>query len=166
MLTLFFYGDELNPPTPHPQQIMNRINPDIDIIIYILDTVLKARPEDSFCKSLRQQYIERGGLSKKQLEGLYGKAQKVEGVHPGRLATLEAIIRKKHTTHRSQATITAEMPGKDEAAGQMIEEILARYPQHKGLLLLKATYKKQDLSAAQKDELQRFYKLLMKKPAP
>ncbi len=145
---------------------MNRINPDIDIVIYILDTVLKARPDDHFCKSLRQQYIERGGLSRKQLEGLYGKAQRIENIHPGRLATLEAIIRKKHTTHRSKASITAAVPEKDETAGKMIEEILARYPQHKGLLLLKAIDEKQDLSATQKDELQRFYKLLMKKPAP
>ena len=74
---------------------MNRIDPDIDIIADLLKAVLKVRPEDGFCSSLLQQYQQRGGLSKKQLEGLLGKATKFTETTPGKLATLEAIIKKK-----------------------------------------------------------------------
>ena len=35
-----------------------------------------AFPASAFIKSLHQQYLNRGGLSKKQLEGLYQIAQK------------------------------------------------------------------------------------------
>ncbi len=142
----------------------NRINPDIDIVAYILKAVLTAKPDDVFCKSLQQQYAERGGLSKKQLEGLQSKASRVVGIHPGRLATLEAIIKKKHVTHRSTATIIAVPDQKDTAAGEMIAAILEKAPQHKRVLLFNAKYEKEGkLLQADKDELQKFYKLLIGK---
>jgi hypothetical protein len=140
-----------------------RTNPDMDIVAYILEAVLKAKPDDSFCKSIHMQYIERGGLSKKQLEGLQGKAQRIEGIHPGKLATLEAIIKKKHVTHRSTVTITKVEEQKDEAAGKMISDILEKYPQHKRVLLFKSKFEKDGkLIVAEKEELEKFYKLLMK----
>ncbi len=40
-------------------------------------------------------------LSKKQLEGLYQKALKVESIPDGKLATLEAVIMKKPTRYKS-----------------------------------------------------------------
>ena len=140
-----------------------RINPDIDIIAYVLQEVLKQKPDDAFCQSLQQQYAERGGLSKKQLEGLQGKAIKLPGMHPGRMATLEAIIKKKHVTHRSQVTVVPSQPQKDDEAGQMIKDILAGYPQHKRVLLFKANFEKEGkLALSEKAELERFYKLLKK----
>ena len=141
----------------------SRINPDIDIIAYVLQEVLKQKPDDTFSRSLQQQYSERGGLSKKQLEGLQGKAVKLPGMHPGRMATLEAIIKKKHVTHRSQVSLVAAQPEKDDEAGQMITGILAKYPQHKRVLLFKANFDKDGkLPLAEKEELKRFCKLLMK----
>ncbi len=140
-----------------------RTNPDMDIVAYMLEAVLKAKPDDSFCKSIQTQYIERGGLSKKQLEGLYGKAQRIEGIHPGKLATLEAIIKKKHVTQRSTVTITKVEDEKDEAVEKMIAEILEKYPQHKRVLLFKSKFEKDGkLIVAEKEELEKFYKLLMK----
>ena len=140
----------------------NRINPDIDIIAYILEAVLKEKPEDSFCQSLHQQYRERGGLSKKQLEGLMGKAERVTGIHPGRLATLEAIIKKKHVTHRSQVTVSAAEPEKDTEAENMLTAILTKYPGHKRVLLFKSNFEKEGkLSVSEKEELVRFHKLLL-----
>jgi hypothetical protein len=140
-----------------------RTNPDMDIVAYMLEAVLKAKPDDSFCKSIQIQYIERGGLSKKQLEGLQGKAQRIEGIHPGKLATLEAIIKKKHVTHRSTVTIKKVEEQNDEAAGKMITDILEKYPQHKRVLLFKIKFEKDGkLIVAEKEELEKFYKLLMK----
>ena len=57
---------------------MVRLNPDVDIVLDILKAVVEAQPLSSFAKSIHDQYIERGGLSKKQLEGLYNKALKVK----------------------------------------------------------------------------------------
>ena len=141
---------------------MQRINPDIDIVAYIIDAVLSAKPNDAFCKSISIQYMERGGLSKKQLEGLQGKAARIPGINPGRLATLEAIIKKKHVTHRSEATLTTVEKTIDEEAGRLIAEILEKYPLHKRVLLFSSNYKKDGLLALnEKEELIRFHKLLI-----
>ncbi len=141
----------------------SRTNPDIDIIAYILDAVIAAKPDDAFCKSLKQQYIERGGLSKKQLEGLQGKALRIPDIHPGRMATLEAIIKKKHVTHRSTVTLQKVADEKDTASGEKIEAILAKYPQHKRVLLFKIKFDKDGkLAVPERDELERFHKLLIK----
>ncbi len=140
---------------------LHRINPDIDIVADIIEAVLAAKPDDAFCKSIRIQYMERGGLSKKQLEGLQGKANRIPGIPPGKLATLEAIIKKKHVTHRSEATITSTVKTNDKEAGNMIAEILSKYPQHKRVVLFKSYFDKDGiLGTADKDELVKFYKIL------
>ena len=79
---------------------MQRLKPDVDIVLDILKAVLDAQPLSSFTQSLLHQYQERGGLSKKQLQGLYGKASKINSIPPNKLATLEAIILKKHTKEK------------------------------------------------------------------
>ena len=61
---------------------MQRLKPDVDIVLDILKAVLEAQPLSSFTQSLLFQYQERGGLSKKQLEGLYSKATKVKTIPP------------------------------------------------------------------------------------
>jgi hypothetical protein len=143
--------------------MQQRINPDIDIVTYILETVLQAKPDDGFCKSLQIQYMERGSLSKKQLEGLYGKAQRIPDIHPGRLATLEAIIKKKHVTQRSAVTIKPVLEENDTEAAKMIDAILAINAAHKRVVLFKSKFEKDGkLVAADKAELEKFYKLLVK----
>ena len=79
---------------------MQRLKPGVDIVLDVLKAVAEAQPHSEFAQSILRQYQERGGLSKKQLEGLYGKAQKIKSIPPGKLATLEAIILKKHTKSR------------------------------------------------------------------
>lgn len=141
---------------------MHRINPDIDIVAYIIEAILIAKPEDAFCKSVRIQYMERGGLSKKQLEGLHGKAVRLPNINPGKLATLEAIIKKKHVTQRSEVTIVQKKLQPDEAAGNMITTILERFPTHKRVIYFKNNYNKDAMLAAnEKEELARFYKILI-----
>ena len=78
-------------------QKVTRLQPrEVDVTMDILNILLKERADSPFVKSLHQQYCERGGLSKKQLEGLHNKAAKVKEVPPQKLATLEAIIKLKN----------------------------------------------------------------------
>ena len=140
---------------------MQRLKPDVDIVLDILKAVLEAQPLSSFTQSLLHQYQERGGLSKKQLEGLYSKATKVKTIPPGKMATLEAIILRKHSKHKSELPTATPLYEKDEETGKMIEAILARYPQHKRVLFFKLKYDNNEIfSASEKTELQKFNKLL------
>lgn len=141
--------------------MLQRKKPDVDIVSDILKAVMEARPDNAFVKSLAFQYEERGGLSKKQLEGLYHKAVKVDSISEAKLTTLEAIIKKKPTRFKSPAPVATPLYTKDEAAGKMISDILAKYPQHKMVLFLKAKYDNNEtLSVAEIADLQRFSKLL------
>ena len=60
---------------------MKRKKLDVDIVLDILKETLAANPTSSFTASLLHQYQERGGLSKKQLEGLHHKASKVNTIN-------------------------------------------------------------------------------------
>ena len=140
---------------------MQRLKPDVDIVLDILKAVLEAQPLSSFTQSLLHQYQERGGLSKKQLEGLYNKATKVKSIPPGKLATLEAIILRKHSKHKSELPATTPLYKRDEEMGMMIEAILKKFPQHKRVLFFKSKYDNNEIfSAGEKTELQKFNKLL------
>lgn len=140
---------------------MDRIRPDVDIIKDLLEAVLEVQPDSSFTQSLLHQYQERGGLSKKQLQGLYGKAQKVKSIPAGKLATLEAIILKRPTRDKSPLPSAEPFYLKDEETGRMIAAILEKYPQHKRVLYYKSKYDNNEvLPATEMTELQKFYKLL------
>ena len=119
---------------------MQRKKIDVDIIMDILEAAAVTYPESAFIKSLTHQYIERGGLSKKQLQGLYDKATKAKAIAPHKLATLEAVILKKPNRYKSELPASAPLYAKNESAGKMIETILAKYPQHKRVLFLKSKY--------------------------
>lgn len=135
----------------------------IDVLLDILNEMVKAHPNSNFVNSLHQQYCNRGGLSKKQLEGLHSKASKTESISQGKLATLEAIIKKKPTRERAAATISAPLPAKDEAVGKTISAILEKYPQHKRVLFLQSKYDhNENISATEIAEIEKFKKLLLK----
>lgn len=134
----------------------------IDIIAKILDALYAHNPDALFVMSLMHQYEERGSLSKKQLEGLLSKAQKVKDLPPNWLGTLEAIILKMPTRYKSTETITASpIYQKDEEAGQLMNAILEKYPQHKRVLFLRTKYENNEvLSVDEIGELKKFYKVL------
>ena len=133
----------------------------MDIIKDLLEAVLVAQPESSFTRSLLNQYLERGGLSKKQLEGLYNKAAKIKTIPANKLATLEAVILKRPTRYKSALPPAEPLYKKDEVAGKMLEAILAKYPQHKRAVFLKSKYDNNEvLSATEIGELQKFNKLV------
>lgn len=140
---------------------MKRLRPDVDIVLDILKEVAAAFPENNFTQSILFQYQERGGLSKKQLQGLYGKASKLKTIPANKLATLEAIILHKHIKERSSLPASSPLYVKDEETGKMIEAILARYPEHKRVLFLKSRYDNNEtLGQAEKAELKKFSKLI------
>jgi hypothetical protein len=142
---------------------MQSNRPKLDIINMLLEDCIMAYPVSSFVISIYQQYQQRGWLSKKQLQGLYGKASKINGVLPGRLAALETIIKQMPTRDRSELPETIPMFEKDEAAGNLMVEILAKYPAHKRVLFLKAKYDNNEIiSPAEVAELNKFKKLLFK----
>ncbi len=135
---------------------------DVDIVMDILKAMLEAKPESVFINSLYSQYCNRGGLSKKQLEGLYAKASGVPGIPPGKLATLQAIIKKKPTRYKSEVVVKNEGPVKDATIGQLIESILQKHPEHKRVLYLQSKYIHNDpLSPAEITEIQKFARLLV-----
>lgn len=141
---------------------MRRIRPDLDIVLDILQAVETAYPENEFIRSIHRQYIERGGLSKKQLQGLWGKAGKLKNIPAGKLATLEAIILKKPSKTKSTGvSVPAELSEKNDGAKEMILDILSRYPGHKRVLFLQAKLdQKVTLSPAELTDLQRLFKIL------
>lgn len=143
---------------------MIRKNPNVDVIRDVLKLTLEAYPESNFIKNLLFQYQERGGLSKKQLQDLYTKASKVNTIPSGKLATLEAVILKKPTRYKSPMPVAAPAFIKSEKTGELINDILAKYPQHKMVLFLKTKYDNNEpLSVTETAEIERFYKILISK---
>jgi len=142
---------------------MIKKKPGIDIIDKILDACYKHNPDALFIMSLMHQYEERGSLSKKQLEGLFQKAQKVTDMPQSWLATLEAEILKRPTKDKTPALEIKPLYVKDELTEQLIDQILAKYPQHKRVVFLQSKFSNNEpLSGDEKKEIEKFHKLLIK----
>lgn len=138
----------------------------VDVILDVLEAAHTAYPDSVFISSLLFQYQERGGLSKKQLEGLFGKASKISSIPESKLATLQAIILKKPAKYKSEKPTAIAIEQKDENLGNTIDAILEKFPQHKRLLFYKAMYDSNKVfSAAEKTEIEKFKKLLLKDSA-
>jgi hypothetical protein len=143
---------------------MQQKKPDVDVIHDVLRSTVSALPDSVFVNSLLQQYRERGFLSKKQLEGLHGKALKTGKVAPARLATLEAIIKKMPTRYKSEKPVVVAAKEEDGEAKKQIEAILAIHPAHKRMLYQQARLRNRDvLSKTEVEEVERLYKLLVMK---
>ena len=140
---------------------MQPIKDRLDMINEVLEECILAYPLSSFIISLYKQYQQRGSLSKKQLQGLYGKASKIESLPPGKLAAIEAIIKRMPTRYKSELPEPKPLFEKEESTGLMISEILSRYPTHKRVLVLKVKYDNNDLfTSADMADLKRFHALL------
>jgi len=137
--------------------------PGVDVILDVLLAAQAALPASVFINSLLQQYRERGGLSRKQLEGLHAKASKLSQVPPAKLATLQAIILKKPQRHCSATPVSAPIVTRDPVPATLIRQILERYPAHKRVLYLKARYEQMgSLPEVEKKELERLAGILLK----
>ena len=139
---------------------MYRKKPDVDVILDILDAAVVAYPNSAFLQSLRSQYQERGGLSKKQLEGLFKKTQTLHTIPDNKRATLQAEILKRPNRYKSEKPAITPLYQKDERIGTMVQTVLAKYPQHKRVLFFKLRYDNNEtLTTAEVTELEKFYKL-------
>lgn len=137
--------------------------PEVDIIRDLLRVAHEAQPDSKFIQGLYIHYEEKGGLSKKQMIGLQQKLVKLKDIPLGWMATLEAEILKKPTRYRSALPENKPMFEKDERIGQMIHQILEKYPQHKRVLFLKNKYDNNEVFApADISELEKFHKILIK----
>jgi hypothetical protein len=141
---------------------MENKKPGVDIINEVLEACILAYPVSSFIISLYKQYISRGWLTKKQLQGLHGKAQKINDLAPGKLAALEAIINKMPTRYKSEApTEIKPLYQKDEETGKLIQAVLEKYPQHKRVLFLQSKYQNNEpLSSTELTDLKNFVRML------
>lgn len=134
---------------------------EVDIVNDVLEECILAYPVSSFVISLYKQYMQRGSLSKKQLQGLHSKASTIENIQQNKLATLEAIIKKMPTRNKSELPENKPMFEKNESVGVIITTILTKYPHHKRVLFLRSKYENNDLlSVTEIDELKKFEKLL------
>ena len=139
----------------------------IDIVNEVLEACILAYPVSSFVISLYKQYTTRGSLSKKQLQGLYSKAGKIEGFSVARLATLEALIKKMPTRFKSELPVNTSTPENNEDNKKMIEEILFKFPMHKRVLYLKSLLESNHpLTSSDIEDLKRFSKLAGNKKTP
>lgn len=136
---------------------------EIDIVERILDACYKSNDFPLFIMSLMHQYEERGSLSKKQLQGLYYKAEKVKEIPANWLATLQAKIAKMPNRFKQTEEIQIKpLYEKDKRVGDIIDAILAKYPQHKRVLFLKTKYDNNEiLQVAEITELEKFSRLLL-----
>lgn len=142
---------------------MEKKKPSFDVVNEVLEDCILAYPVSSFIISLYKQYLQRGSLSKKQLQGLYGKASKIEGLSPGKLATLEALIHKMPTRLKSDVPPrdSKPEPKKDEAAGELISAILEKVPEHKRVVFLQTKYDSNEaLNSTELGDLKRIAKAL------
>jgi hypothetical protein len=139
---------------------------DVDVISDILAAAVAAYPNSEFIQGISHRYLVNGGLSKKQLQGLYQKAIKLSSIPPGKLATLEAVIRKRPTRYRSQLPETAPLYTKDPEVGKLLNGILDKFPGHKRALFLQVKYNNNEtLTGTEVAELQKFHKFIMDKTA-
>lgn len=133
-----------------------------DIVNDVLERCILAYPVSSFVISLYKQYQQRGSLSKKQLEGLYGKASKIEDINPGILATLEALIKRMPNRFKSELP-EEEKEIEEDPNISMLNKILETFPQHKAAMFLNEKIKNGiSLSAQENSDVERFYKLANK----
>ncbi len=136
----------------------------LDFVEKILTACYKTHKYDLFVMSLMHQYEERGFLTKGQLQGLYYKAEEVKDLPAGLLATLEATISKLPTKEKKNVPIVIKEEKKDEETENKLNEILAKYPQHKAVLNLQNIFNKHNkLTSSEKLALNKIYKILFKK---
>lgn len=133
----------------------------VDVVSDLLKEAMEAFPASQFLQSLAHQYLVRGWLSKKQLQGLYDKVSKAPGASPNKLATLQAQIKKMPTRYRSEKPVAGPASVPNDETETWLTQILTRYPQHKRVLFLQAKWQKdKSLSPSEKADLQKLYKLL------
>lgn len=135
----------------------------IDVIDKLLEACYQYNKDALFIMSLMHQYEERGSLSKKQLEGLLLKAKKAKDIPVNLIAAVEAIVLKMPTRDKTPVEeIRNKEQVSEDKSGELIQELLQKYPQHKRVLFLKAQLEQRKiLTVAEQQEIEKFYQLLI-----
>ena len=102
-----------------------------DIVLKTLDLLHQLQPAQEFIASLRYQYLERGSLSRKQLQGLLQKALRHHEVPPNWSATIEAIIKKMPVREKAPASLQTPLYQTDADALHMVKFDLEKFTGHK-----------------------------------
>ena len=143
-------------------------NKKIDVIDKLLSLCYAHNKDALFIMSLMHQYEERGSLSKKQLQGLLLKAQKIKEIPAHQIAAVEAIVLKM--PNRDKTPVQKTTPAISEAEAHIVaaraqtEQVLALYPSHKQVLLLRSKLMShQSLTTQEQADLTKFVKILVKK---
>ena len=135
---------------------------EINIILTILESLQKENANNVFINSLHHQFCNRGGLSKKQLEGLHAKAIQSNVISQAKIATLEAIIKKKPTRYKSEIIKNISEEKIDNSIELSLQQILAKYPNHKMALFLHSKLVHHDpFTEGEKNEVKRLAKVLL-----
>lgn len=139
----------------------------VDVVLDVLNACIERYPASGFVQSLHGQYLERGFLTRKQLEGLHSKAQKATGIEPQKLATLEAIIKKLPERQKSEKPVnSAPLYEKNTSLQVMIAAILNQKPGHKRVLeLQQKNNANMPFSSHELTELKQFYTMFVNNPA-
>ncbi len=137
----------------------------VDIVLNILESLKNKNPDNFFINSLHLQYCNKGGLSKKQMEGLHTFATQSKLISVSKLATLEAIIKKKPTRYKSEVVTRKIDTNTDNNEFEIVLlQILEKFPQHKTALGLMVKCKQiNGLTASDKLEINRLGKILLNK---
>ena len=73
-------------------------------------------------------------------------------------------MKKMSTRNKSELPVHAEIIEKEESRRIMLDEILAKFPQHKRVVFLKAKFENDEpISPAEISELKKFSTILLKK---
>lgn len=135
-----------------------------DIVNEVLEACILAYPVSSFVISLYKQYINRGSLSKKQLQGLYGKASEIPDFSSAKLATLEALIKRMPNRYKSEIPEIKEVLDERNEYQDMITHILNMFPEHKRVLFLQSRLlQNHPLTPTDIADLKRFAEMVNKK---
>ena len=94
---------------------------------------------------------------------MYEKASGIKDLAPGKLAAVEAIIKRMPTRFKSAIPENKPLYEKDETAGEMISFILSKNPSHKRALFLKSKFDNNEtLTASELSELKKFMQVFSK----
>ena len=125
---------------------------------------LPPRADNSFIRNMYEFYKTHGGLSRKQLNALLNTINSIDAKPPFNPATIEAIIKKKAIKTKAPLPPSAPLYQDDAESKEKLEKILAIAPAHKAALLyMNKVNLHQQLTAAEKDSIARFLKLLTAK---
>jgi hypothetical protein len=119
--------------------------------------------DNTYIRNIYEFYQNNGGLSGKQIQVLLNEIAQIEVKPPFNPATLEAIIKKKAVKYRSKLPAATPMYKEDTESKEKLEQILAIAPNHKtATLYLNKLKLNQELTGAEKDEINKFLSLVQK----